>query len=595
MKTKISFMIMLCFAIAMSACSPAATADSATGSQNSDAQSAIINSPSESAPFDETDAENAVPATDSPEYNMLVPSCEEGSWISPIDGVKLICVPGGSFMMGSSDDDNLAEQDEKPQHDQTVDDFWIYENEVTNAMFEKYVAETGYVTTAELDGFAYKYVDGQWTQVTGASWLHPQGPDSDISALADHPVVNVSQNDALNYCQWANNGQLPTEVEWEKAARGMDQRIYPWGNDAPDAERVNFLDDDVSKFTASINNFEKGISPFNLYHMSGNAAEWIGHPYLENYYETLELNNFPGDVQFLTRGGSWLDDVKGIRVTDRNPIPNPVTAANHIGFRCVVSEFDNNPMIAVNPGQGSSCQVTLDPEFNAHIITSPDDEILSSYAYKTASSSGSEFQTVRSLWDMNASGLGFFIPGNKITYNIYPTPCGMTYLYTSPLSNGISKTQQMVTFGFYQGSTVMYTQDGSIFVLLSEGSEILENPDGSIDLTINNAECESSAAPTQPAGPLVISGSGVISYNLEQEADGNLMLHIDFAPSLYPTILETWGKMFVSAQGYQHGYETGYATSNDTIVMVNLDIVIGAGSTASLEGDVLTLSLLPLP
>jgi len=215
------------------------------------------------------------------------------------DGMTMIYVPAGEFRMGhpgvqwvwggSLLDGDWGLQvfsDEQPLRTVHLDDFWIDQTEVTVGMFRSFVEATGYETTAEREGWGSPWRDGpmeeEWPQVRGADWRHPRGPES--SAQDDHPVVQVSWKDAAAYCQWAG-GHLPTEVQWEKAARGIDGRSWPWG-DAYDGARGNFCNaecpikrwrreayDDGYAFTAPVGSFPDGASPYGALDMAGNVWE----------------------------------------------------------------------------------------------------------------------------------------------------------------------------------------------------------------------------------------------------------------------------------------------------------------------------------
>ncbi len=146
----------------------------------------------------------------------------EGTQVSPFDGMVLVRVPAGAFLMGSADDDPMAEGDERPQHEVYLDAFWIDKTEVTNAMFERFVEATGHRTTAEREGSAWVWDGTEWSELRGAFWRQPEGPGSDIRGRADHPVVQVSWDDATAYCRWAGR-RLPTEADsgrWHGLAAG---------------------------------------------------------------------------------------------------------------------------------------------------------------------------------------------------------------------------------------------------------------------------------------------------------------------------------------------------------------------------------------
>jgi formylglycine-generating enzyme required for sulfatase activity len=214
---------------------------------------------------------------------------------SEIDGMMQVFVPGGDFAMGS---DTSTYANERPVHTVTLDSFWIDQTEVTNAMFGAFVAQTGYQTDAETTGASSVYnPDTDKNElVPGTDWQHPLGPGSSLADLAQHPVVHVSWNDAQAYCQWAGR-RLPTEAEWEKAARGTDGWTYPWGNDF-DGTRLNFADvtlgafwgdsnfDDGFQLTAPVGNYPAGASPYGALDMSGNVWEWVNDWVDEAYYQS---------------------------------------------------------------------------------------------------------------------------------------------------------------------------------------------------------------------------------------------------------------------------------------------------------------------
>jgi formylglycine-generating enzyme required for sulfatase activity len=208
------------------------------------------------------------------------------------DGSELIMIPAGEFLMGSPSGE--GDNDEHPQHRVYLNAYYIGKYEVTNAQFARFVNDTGY------------NAGGDWKKYYNSS-------------TADHPVVCVSWNDAKAYCNWSNL-RLPTEAEWEKAARGTDGRKYPWG-DNWDAQRCNWWQGpqlsgmaNISngRGTLSVGSFPSGASPYGCMDMAGNVWEWCNDWYGENYYSQSPQSNpeGPGSGSLrVLRGGSWAYDL----------------------------------------------------------------------------------------------------------------------------------------------------------------------------------------------------------------------------------------------------------------------------------------------
>lgn len=239
---------------------------------------------------------------------------------------SLVAIPGGTFMMG----DETGEPEERPRA-ATIEPFRLMRFEVTNAEFATFVAATGYITDPERMGRGWVWTGG-WREVSGADWRHPTGPASSIAGKEDHPVVQVSQRDASRFCRHYVM-RLPSEAEWEVAARGTDGRRFPWGDDPPtqegEAGRANFGtvaccapdDTDGHTTTAPVGSFPRGRSPFGIDDMAGNVWEWVS-------------DRVPGTVgQVALRGGGWGNNPYCLRVSYRHANP-PDIGLDMVGFRC---------------------------------------------------------------------------------------------------------------------------------------------------------------------------------------------------------------------------------------------------------------------
>jgi formylglycine-generating enzyme required for sulfatase activity len=262
------------------------------------------------------------------------------------DGMVMVYVPVGEFIMGN----NAGPMDERPQHTVFLDAFWIDKTEVTNAMFTQFIQATGYQTDAEKGGSAWAFDGSSWSKVIAANWQHPQGPSTNLTGLENHPVVNVTWYDATAYCQWTGS-RLPSEAEWEKAARGTDGSTYPWGEQEPYGNLLNFADINIStewadknlndgyKFTAPVGSYPEGVSPYRALDMAGNVWEWVNDWYQETYYTVAPTSNpagpNSGDGRVL-RGGSWNHNLQDIHASMRL-WSKPYEAIDNFGFRCALS------------------------------------------------------------------------------------------------------------------------------------------------------------------------------------------------------------------------------------------------------------------
>lgn len=274
---------------------------------------------------------------------------EKGFWEADFgDGIIMVFIPPGEFTMGSEEKDY-----EKPLHKVDLSGYWMGKTEVTKKQFNLFVKDKGYVTEAEKSGGALTWTGEKWEKIESINWRNPGFEQED-----NHPVVCVSWNDALEYCKWLSNKKgvnfkLPTEAQWEKAARGTDKRKYPWGNLAPSGERVNFADkqawikakrsradkdiDDGYAYTAPVGSYSAGVSPYGLLDMAGNVWEWCSDWYGSDYYKNAPKKNPPGPEsgtrpRRVMHGGAWSDPAVNLRCAHRG-YAEPSERGTILGFR----------------------------------------------------------------------------------------------------------------------------------------------------------------------------------------------------------------------------------------------------------------------
>jgi formylglycine-generating enzyme required for sulfatase activity len=222
-------------------------------------------------------------------------------------GVVMVLVPPRPFMMGN----NNGNDDEKPAHEVYLDAYYIDKYEVTNSLYKACVDASICVLPRDVR----HYDDPQYS---------------------NHPVLYIDWQMAQSYCQWRGAG-LPTEAEWEKAARGTDNRLFPWG-DTASCEQANYAD--CVGYTTEVGKYKSGASPYGVYDMSGNAWEWVADWYLSDYYQILESNSSnpqgPTSGEYhVIRGGNW-ESTTNIRTTYRT---YGNTYYNDTGFRCARPEM----------------------------------------------------------------------------------------------------------------------------------------------------------------------------------------------------------------------------------------------------------------
>ncbi|WP_244228103.1 formylglycine-generating enzyme family protein [Mucilaginibacter kameinonensis] len=316
-------------------------------------------------------------------------------------------IPGGTFSMGGvnptgmTDGGMEAMDDARPVHRVLVDGFYMDKTEVTNAQFAKFVKATGYITVAEQKPTAEEFpgvpaedlvagsvvftppnqkvplddISQWWSYKKGADWRHPLGPGSDLKGKENFPVVQVAWEDAAAYAKWAGK-RLPTEAEWEFAARGGKAgELYPWGNQLKQDGRWM-----ANTFQGSFPNHdnaedgETGLGPvkkypanaYGLYDMAGNAWEWCADWYRNDYYNSFNPNvvarnpkgpadsydpQEPGQKKKVQRGGSFLctDQYCTRYMVGSRGKGEYRSATNHVGFRCVQDTKQSNQTKPVTP------------------------------------------------------------------------------------------------------------------------------------------------------------------------------------------------------------------------------------------------------
>ena len=335
------------------------------------------------------------PATETSASPGFLPTAENRDPAPGPAPEGMVWIPGGEFSMGAQDPPDMndavgmqATTDSRPVHRVFVDGFWMDETEVTNQQFAAFVKATGYVTVAERRPRAEDFpgappenlVAGSvvfappsqavplndhfqwWSYAPGASWRHPLGPESSLEGKKRFPVVHVAYEDALAYAQWAGK-RLPTEAEWEFAARGgLTGKVFPWGDEFRDGDRWmanshqgHFPDHDTGadSFTGVAPVAQFPPNGYGLYDVGGNVWEWISDWYRPDYYALLATAGVvarnptgpasafdpdePGEPKRVQRGGSFLctDQYCSRYMVGTRGKGEVSTGTNHLGFRCV--------------------------------------------------------------------------------------------------------------------------------------------------------------------------------------------------------------------------------------------------------------------
>ena len=285
----------------------------------------------------------------------------------------MVYLAGGEFLMGTFSNEGFPTDGEGPVRKITVSPFYIDPCTVTNREFAEFVSSTGYKTEAERFGWSFVFygllseeqykkaervVQGVpwWVPISNAIWSQPEGPGSTIEDRMDHPVVHISWNDANAYCEWAGK-RLPTEAEWEYAARGgLVQKRFPWGDDLliDGQHQCNIWQGEFPKQNTIEDGYEgtapaKSFAPndYGLYNMSGNVWEWCADWFSRSVHTRGGRNNPKGPrkgLEKVLKGGSYLcheSYCNRYRVAARTK-NTPDSSTGHGGFRCAADVRDEN-------------------------------------------------------------------------------------------------------------------------------------------------------------------------------------------------------------------------------------------------------------
>ena len=279
--------------------------------------------------------------TETPEISKTVPPSVTATStispgenrVSPSDNMVIVYIPAGDYLMGSLETDIGADNDEMPQHSVYLNAFWMDQTVVTNAMYARFLNEMGNQIEERSTWLDAGDEDVLITQ-QGSGW-------KPINGFENHPVVEVTWFGARAYCQWAGR-RLPTESEWEIAARGAVPggdigRIYPWGDEI-DCDKAQYAN--CGGGLLPVNSKPAGVSPFGVLGLSGNTWEWVSDWYAADYYAQSPLDNPQGPSEGKTRvlrGGSWEYDWKHLRAANRRN-NGPSVSMHDYSFRCVIDE-----------------------------------------------------------------------------------------------------------------------------------------------------------------------------------------------------------------------------------------------------------------
>jgi serine/threonine protein kinase len=247
--------------------------------------------------------------------------------INEKDNSTMIYIPAGEFTMGSD-----KYTSEGPIQQISLDAYLIDKYLVTNRQFKQFVEETNYQTDAEKNHSGEVWTGRRWSNDENATWRLPDG-STPVEGREDHPVSQVSYNDAETYCKWAGK-DLPAEAQWEKAARGPGGNTYPWGNFDPDDSMANYSDSFIEGTTPTIK-YEKGQSYYGAFDMAGNLYQWCKDWYVTGIERKANNPTGPGEgTERVLKGGSYSESMDSLRSPNRISA-DPATSKAIYGFRCV--------------------------------------------------------------------------------------------------------------------------------------------------------------------------------------------------------------------------------------------------------------------
>jgi formylglycine-generating enzyme required for sulfatase activity len=239
----------------------------------------------------------------------------------------MIYIPVGEFTMGSD-----KYTSEGPIQQISLDAYLIDKYLVTNRQFKQFVEETNYQTDAEKNHSGEVWTGRRWSNDENATWRLPDG-STPVEGREDHPVSQVSYNDAEAYCKWAGK-DLPAEAQWEKAARGPGGNTYPWGNFDPDDSMANYSDSFIEGTTPTTK-YEKGQSYYGAFDMAGNLYQWCKDWYVTGIERKANNPTGPGEgTERVLKGGSYSESMDSLRSPNRISA-DPATSKAIYGFRCI--------------------------------------------------------------------------------------------------------------------------------------------------------------------------------------------------------------------------------------------------------------------